>query len=202
MFWHEIVANNAIMLYSNKMLSDMTTDDAILTPRQGTYLVGIANFFASACSVFTAKYFTRRFLLVYGHIAIGVCHISIGYFAYAQNSTMALVSMMFFVFFYQNSSGCVTWLYCSEVAVDVVLGFVGFTGYFVVFLLTLVTNFMMESSLRPWGTFWIFGSFSLIAAVWMYIYLKDTSTLNDKEKKNLYVPEELKGTTPMLIKRN
>lgn len=164
-------------------------------------MVGIANFVASGCSVFTAKYFTRRFLLVYGHVAIGLAHISIGYFAYSKNSTMALVSMMFFVFFYQNSSGCVTWLYCSEVAVDVVLGFVGFTGYFVVFLLTLVTNIMMESELQPWGTFWIFGSFSLIAAVWMYIYVKDTSILNDKEKKNLYVPDKLRGNTPMISQK-
>ena len=33
MFWHEAVANNSIMLYSNKMLKDMSSDDAILTPR-------------------------------------------------------------------------------------------------------------------------------------------------------------------------
>lgn len=86
-----------------------------------------------------------------------------------------------------------TWLYCSEIAVDVVLGFVGFSGYFVVFILTLTTQFMMKSPvLHPWGTFWIFGGVSLIAAVWMNIYVKETKYLNDKEKKTLYVPKHLK----------
>ena len=147
MFWHEAVANNSIMLYSNKMLDDMSSDDALLTPRQGTYLVGAANLLASGLSVFTARSFSRKSIFVYGHIAIGFFHMSIGYFAYKQNSLMALISMMCFVFAYQNSSGCITWLYCSEVAVDVVLGFVGTTGYLVVFILTLITNEMMEGPL-------------------------------------------------------
>ena len=82
-----------------------------------------------------------------------------------------------------------------------VLGFVGTMGYFVVFLLTLVTNFMMEGPLQPWGTFWTFGSVSIVAAIWMQIYVKDTSILNDKEKKNLYVPQKYRGTTPLINPR-
>ena len=69
----------------------------------------------------------------------------------------------------------------AEVAVDVVLGFVGFTGYFVIFLIALLTNFMMESELfHPWGTFWFYAVISLIAALWFYLYLKETKHLNDK----------------------
>ena len=102
--------------------------------------------------------------------------------------TPILISMLFFVFFFQNSSGCITWLYCSEVAVDVVLGFVGFTGYLVVFILTLTTQFMMNSeTLHSWGTFWMFGGISVIAAVWFHIYVKETKYLNDKQKKELYM---------------
>ena len=139
MFWHEIVGNNAIMLYSNKMLEDMSSADAILTPRQGTYLVGVINFLSSGISVWTAKAFSRRFLFVFGHIGMGIFHILVGVCAYNNYPTLALLSMLGFIFFFQNSSGCITWLYCSEIAVDVVLGFVGFSGYFVVFILTLTT---------------------------------------------------------------
>ena len=99
--------------------------------------------------------------------------------------------MLAFIFFFQNSSGCITWLYCTEVAVDVVLGFVGFTGYLVVFILTLTTQFMMESdTLHAWGTFWMFGSISLISTVWFAVYLKETKYLNDKQKKSLYAVKE------------
>ena len=98
--------------------------------------------------------------------------------------------MLCFVIFFQNSSGCITWLYCTEVAVDVVLGFVGMTGYLVVFILTLITNFMMDSPLlHPWGTFWLFGFFSLLGGLWTYVYMKETCHLNDKEKKSLYIPK-------------
>lgn len=51
---------------------------------------------------------------------------------------------------------------------------------------------MMKSPfLQPWGTFWMFGIVSIIAAGWMHIYVKETKYLNDKEKKTLYVPRHL-----------
>ena len=150
-------------------------------------MIGIANFVASGTSIFTAKTFSRRTIFIVGHVAIGLAHIMVGYFAYLGEPTYALYSMLVFVVAYQNSSGCITWLYCSEVAVDVVLGFVGFTGYLAVFMLTLTINFMMESELlHAWGTFWVFGVISLIAAVWFAVYLKETKYLNDKQKKSLY----------------
>ena len=45
--------------------------------------------------------------------------------------------------------------------------------------------------MNPWGTFWMFGIVSLIAAGWMHVYVKETKYLNDKEKKTLYVPRYL-----------
>ena len=100
MFWHEVVGNNAIMLYSNKMLEDMSSDDAILTPREGTYLVGVINFFSSAASVWTAKTFTRRTLFIGGHIGMGIFHILVGLCAYYTYPTLALMSMLGFIFFF------------------------------------------------------------------------------------------------------
>ena len=134
-----MACNNAIMLYSNQMLDDMSKNGSALTPRQGTYIIGVITFLSSATSVYSAKTFTRRFLFVGGHIFMGISHTLVGVFAVLDMPTPVLISMLLFIFFFQNSSGCITWLYCSEVAVDVVLGFVGFTGYFVVFVLTLCT---------------------------------------------------------------
>ena len=110
-----------------------------------------------------------------------------GVAAYMDMPVIVLISMLIFIFIWQNTTGCVAWLYCSEVAVDVVLGFVGFTAYFVIFLLTLTTQFMMESELlRPWGTFWLFGICSLTASLWMHVCVKETKGLTDKEKKELF----------------
>ena len=83
MFWHEIIGNNTIMLYSNTMLTEMSKGgNAPLTPRQGTYLIGVVNFLASATSIFAAKYFKRRTLFIWGHLLIAIAHICIGFFAY------------------------------------------------------------------------------------------------------------------------
>ena len=88
--------------------------------------------------------------------------------------------MCFFIVFYQNSSGCITWLYFSEIAVDVIIGLVGFFGYFIVFILSVITPFVLDSqNLGPTNTFIIFGLISLAAAIWTYFYIKETTGLND-----------------------
>ena len=113
-------------------------------------MIGIVNFFASALSIWTARTFNRKTIFVVGHYGIGLAHIGVGICAYIGNNVGVLGGILAFVILNQNSTGCITWMYCSEVAVDVVLGFVGFTGYFVIFLLTLTTEFMMDSEfLKP-----------------------------------------------------
>lgn len=83
MFWHEIVGNNAIMLYSNTMLKDMQKNGkALLTPRQGTYLIGVVNFLASGTSIMTTKTFQRRTIFNWGYLAIAIAHAMIGTCAY------------------------------------------------------------------------------------------------------------------------
>lgn len=191
MFWHEAVGMNAIMLYSNTMLKEMSDGvaDPAITPKVGTYIIGFVTLFSSALSIWVAKTFDRKKIFVCGHIAIGVFHVLVGVFSKLGYSIATLACMCGFMAVMQCSSGCITWLYCSEVAVDVVLGFVGFTGYFIIFILTLTTQFMMQpNALTPSGTFWMFGSISFFAAAWFQVYLKETKPLNDKQKKMLYVP--------------
>ena len=93
---HELTAINAILLYSNTIISDMP--DGSLTPREGTYLIGIFNFISSAVSLYSAKAFTRRFLFIGGHLTMGLCHIAIGLFILVEMSTLALVSIFIFLF--------------------------------------------------------------------------------------------------------
>ena len=193
---HELTGINAVMLYSNIMLSE--GGKGILTPRQGVVLLGIVNLLASFLSIYVAKTFTRRALFVWGHLAIGLAHIAVGATLHYEYPTLTLVSMCAFLIAYENSSGCITWLYCSEVAVDGALGLVGTTGYSITFLLALLTQPLMISPLRESGTFVLFGVISLFSALWCHVFLKETSTCKtDKEKKELYVPEDLLQTSEL-----
>lgn len=86
-----------------------------------------------------------------------------------------------------------TWLYCSEIAVDVSLGFVGVIGYFLVFCLIYAIKPMENSFLGLAGTFYVLGAEQVISGLWSYVYVKETSGgLSDRQKKTLYMPDELK----------
>ena len=79
---HELTAINAILLYSNTIISDMP--DGSLTPREGTYLIGVFNFISSVVSLYSAKAFSRRFLFIGGHLTMGLCHIGIALFIWIK----------------------------------------------------------------------------------------------------------------------
>ena len=125
---------------------------------------------------------------------MGLCHLAIATFVYVHLPGYALIAMFVFLFAFQTTSGAITWLYCSEVAVDSALGFVGTFGYFTIFILTLTIQPMMDSKMGQGGTFLLFGVISLMAAVWCHFALKETSgDLTDKQKKELYMPEQYKS---------
>jgi hypothetical protein len=97
--------------------------------------------------------------------------------------------MFISMFIYQNTTGCITWLYCAEIAVDISLGIACFIGYFVIFCLTISTTPMINSNLHESGTFFIFGAVCLVCVVWCYFIIEETSGgLTDVEKKSVYVP--------------
>lgn len=78
-------------------------------------------------------------------------------------------------------------------AVDVGLGIVGMTGYSCTCIVSFTVNPLINSKLGLTGTFYLFATINLMCGVWYYRNIKETSVgLSDKEKKSLYVPEDLK----------
>ena len=125
---------------------------------------------------------------------MGFAHFLVGLSFTLGMPNMMLYAMCAFIFFYSNSSGCITWLYCSEVSVDSALGLIGMAGYICTFVLSLITLPLMSSAVEEEGTFYMFAGISFASAVWIFFFMRETSTLTtDKEKKELYWPEELKG---------
>jgi hypothetical protein len=52
---------------------------------------------------------------------------------------------------------------------------------------------MEASFLGLAGTFYVLGAEQIISGLWAYIYIKETSGgLSDRQKKSLYMPEDLK----------
>lgn len=163
--------------------------DSKLTPREGTCLIGSAMCLFALVSVYFVKRFKRRHLLIPGHLLMGTCHVLVGVFAILGHDGLVILFMIGFIMFYEVLNGASCWVYTSEVAVDVALGLCLGTLWGTVFVLSLVTNFLMNSALHVQGVFWLFGGISFIGAGYCHIFIKETYGLNDKEKKQLYMPK-------------
>ena len=120
-------------------------------------LIGFWNFFCAAGSLVTGKRFTRRLLLVGGHAVIGIMLILFGFLNQIDKPDWAFFALLAYYFFCQTTDNAVTWLYCSEIAVDVSLGFVGVIGYLMTFGLIYATPPLEASFIGLAGTFYLFG---------------------------------------------
>ena len=78
------------------------------------------------------------------------------------------------------------WIYATEVTTDIALGTSVFTMYFVILLLSISTEPLMNSALHSSGVFFLFGLCSFIAAIFVFFTIKETKHLTDKEKKSVY----------------
>lgn len=87
----------------------------------------------------------------------------------------------------------VSWLYCSEISTDIAMSYVSIIGFLSIFVLTIISPLLMDSAIQQQGTFWLFALFCLIATIYFYIEIKETSHLDDKGKKQLYMPEDLRN---------
>ena len=110
--------------------------------------------------------------------------------------------MILFMTIYVITNGPIIWLYISEVVVDSALGICLFVLWSVVLLLSLFTSPLMDSFLKPQGVFWIFSLSSFGGAFFTHFYVKETSGLNDKEKKMIYTPNFSEGARKKILDHN
>jgi SP family arabinose:H+ symporter-like MFS transporter len=172
--FHELTGINAILIYSNVMLKNMSKDGSGLSPRVGTCLIGTACFVFAVVSLYSVGRFKRRQLLWPGHLLMALCHILVGICAIFNMSGLVLTFMIGFIAFYEVMNGSVCWVYTSEVVVDVALGLCIGILYGVVLILSLTINFLMNSALKPQGVFFLFGGISLLGAAFCYFFIKET----------------------------
>jgi len=95
-------------------------------------------------SCYVVKCFSRRFLLIAGHIGIALVHASIGYFDIKGNNDGVLIMTIVFLIVYENTSGPLAWLYAAETVIDVALGVCLLTLWGTVFVLSLVCPSLMS----------------------------------------------------------
>lgn len=96
MIAHQITGIGAILLYSNTIFGLIPGGG--LNSRQATYVIGGWNFVASACSLYSGKRFSRRFLLIGGNFAMAGSLYIFSTLVILNYPTTALIFMLIFLF--------------------------------------------------------------------------------------------------------
>ncbi len=170
---------NAIMWYSNSILSEMHQEGGVITPRIGTVMIGLATFMGALMAMFPARYFGRRTLVLTGHCLMTVFLVTVGVLSYNKLNDAALAMIMLFLMTYQLSDGSITYLYVSEVVEDNALGFCFLSLKGTALIISLTTEFIMKSSLHPYGAFWLYGGLAMTGGLYSFMFMRETRGLTD-----------------------
>ena len=151
------------------------------------------------------KFLGRRTLFIIGHAGIAIFHLLIAVFNIEGNNILVLIMLALFMLMHTNTTGIIAWVYATETTIDsgmgICLGFLWGT----VLLLSIVCPIILDpETLGPNGTFLIFSGLSVIATVYMCIFIKETMGKTDRAKKQLFMPaqfiERIEFKTTEIIK--
>eukprot|EP00347_Sterkiella_histriomuscorum_P013305 403365224 len=183
----QLTGINALIWYSNNILQRINKETGSgISPRLGTILIGVTNFIGSVVSLFIVKKLGRKPLTVFGNFTMALFLFLIGLFSYLQFNNPMLVMMLLFLFTFQQCDGPLFYMYCSEITVDTALGFAFLSLKGSGLAISLTTEYMMDSPLKPQGVFGLFAGVTFISAIFFQIVMKETRGLTDKQKKDLY----------------
>jgi MFS transporter, SP family, xylose:H+ symportor len=136
------------------------------------------------------KTFGRRPLIIWGHIGMGISHISLGILNNNHYDIGVLSMIIVFISIYSVTSGTVAWLYAAETTIDAGLGVCILVLWGVTFVLSLICPLLMgDNYLGVSNMFFLFGSLTSFGSVYGHFLIKETKGMTDKEKKSLYSPK-------------
>ena len=164
-----------------------------ITAKQGSYMVGCVNWAGALLSPIPLSMFGRKTLLFWGQIGMGVSLVLTGIFQMLDMSIPIIVCLCIFITAFQFSQGPIAWMYAAEVAVDTALGLCILALFLSLLEKAITMEFMVHSAMGPHGMFFLLGTVTLLGAIFIAVYVKETKGLSDLEKKSLYFPEDLRG---------
>lgn len=187
--FNQMTGLNAIMMYSNTLLETLNSgaNKFFLTPSQGTYVIGIAGFIGAILGQPVISRTPRKLNFLAWQIAMGISMCLIAIFKIESLSVPLFLLICLYAILYQTSQGPLIWIYSNEVTTDSAGGLIVFAFFGMLFIQSLFMNTLMSSAIQPEGVFFIFGGITLIGAVYILVFIRDTTGLSDREKKTLYV---------------
>ena len=132
---------------------------------------------ATVISVFVTRKYSRRSVIIPGYGILAFFNLLIGISIATDEDVMCYTITLAFVVIYQILNGSVIWLYLAEVSNDGTFGLAVSLMYFILIIVTLVTNDMLRGMKS--GVFFIYSIICTGAAIFCYKYISETSNKTD-----------------------
>lgn len=146
------------------------------------------NLIGSIASIFLIAKLGRRTIFLIGQGGIAISLVGVAIASVYDAPVLLLVLICVVAFLFQLTLGPLAPLYAAEVCTDVALGAVMITEDVVVLLQDFVTPVLLSSPMQPVGVFLMFGVFSVIGFVFIYLYVPETAGLSEHEKREIFMP--------------
>ena len=132
--------------------------------------------------------FGRRSILITGFAIRAVALFFCGLFTFKGWDLEAFIMLCLFIGTSEMTQGSIGFLYISEVTVDAASGFSMFARYLHMMLVAFTFEFVINSPLQIYGTFWYFSGMTFLGFLFCVFFVRETRGLTDIEKKMLYSP--------------
>ena len=174
-----------IIFFSSQIFSGDGGSSGGLSPNQATALVMGVNFLATIVASGFLNIFGRKTLNFSMTAACTVFLLVQGVAADKSISTLELVMCLGFVVCFEFGPGPVVWMYMSEIMNDTGVSMGVFINWFLTLLVGLGSP-SLSILLGGGNIFILFGGFQLVAAIFIFFFMKETKGLSEAKVQALY----------------
>jgi SP family xylose:H+ symportor-like MFS transporter len=196
--FQQFVGINAVLYYAPLMFKNMgaTTNTALWQ----TIIVGLANVIFTVVAILTVDRLGRKPLLVGGGLVMAVAMITLGFLFQAKAvGIAALIVVVVYIAGFALSWGPVTWVLLSEMFPNSIKSkalAIAVAAQWIANLLVSWSFKVIDGSARLNASFnhgfayWIYGGMSVLAAVFVYLYVPETKRRTLEGIQNLWLRGE------------
>lgn len=176
-------------MYSNRIFTKINPtvqQEKRIAANLLTQVIGSISFLSALGASYFIQKLPRRRLYLISQTQVAVCLIVTSICIEKGNPIVALIFIVFQIMAFQLGVGALHWLYLPEFLSDTQFGFVLTCHYSCGILIALSTEWMVKV-FSPQGMVLFYGVVTSLGFFYMLLFLKETSGLSDRQKKQLYV---------------
>ncbi|MBN2036072.1 MAG: D-xylose transporter XylE [Chitinispirillaceae bacterium] len=189
--FQQFVGINVVLYYAGNIFRNMgaSTNTSLMQ----TIIVGAINLLFTVVAIFTVDRFGRKPLMIIGALGMAASMLALGTAFFLQNlGFFALLCMLFYVASFAVSWGPVTWVLLSEIfpnsirsAMSIAVAAQWIANWIISLTFPMLNDNQFLTSVFHHGfSYWLYGAFSILAALFMWKLVPETKgkTLEEMER--------------------